>query len=108
MLQFLTTVCTFLDLHWSIVLSNFGFIGFLTTLIVAILVDGKVATKNIFPLSVHEWGLMIAVGLLSFVVQVCFTKALQYENASTASLERQASDVIFAFLFQVIIFQVIY
>ena len=106
--SYLFCMCIFSDIHWSIVLSIFGFIGFLITLVVAILINGDVATKHIFPPSFHEWGLLIAVGLLSFVVQVCFTKALQYEKASTASLERQASDVIFAFLFQVTIFQVIY
>ena len=70
------------------------------------MIDGEMATKHIFPTSAQDWSMLIGNGLLSFVVQVCFTKALQFEKASTISLERKATDVIFAFLFQIIIFMV--
>ena len=70
------------------------------------MIDGEFATKHIFPSSFKEWSGLAAVGVLSFVIQVCFTKALQLEMASTASLERKATDVIFAFLFQITIFMV--
>ena len=95
-----------LDLHWSTVLSVFGCVGFFATFIVAVIIDGDMARKHIFPGSFQEWIMLIVVGLLSFIIQVCFTKALQFEMASTASLERKASDVIFAFLFQICIFMV--
>ena len=95
-----------LDLHWSTVLSVFGCIGFFSTFTAAVLIDGNMATQHIFPTSSKEWSMLIGNGLLSFVVQVCFTKALQFEKASTVSLERKATDVIFAFLFQIIIFMV--
>ena len=72
----------------------------------ALIIDGEMASKHIFPTSVKDWGMLIGNGLLSFVVQVCFTKAHQFEKASTISLERKATDVIFAFLFQIIIFMV--
>ena len=72
----------------------------------AVIIDGEFATKHIFPSSFKDWSGLAAVGVLSFVIQVCFTKALQLEMASTASLERKATDVIFAFLFQITIFMV--
>ena len=84
----------------------FGCIGFFSTFIAAVIIDGDMATKHIFPTSAQDWSMLIGNGLLSFVVQVCFTKALQFEKASTISLERKATDVIFAFLFQIIIFMV--
>ena len=96
----------FLDLHWSTVLTVLGGIGLFSTFITAVMIDGEMATKHIFPTSLYEWSMLIAVGLLSFVIQFCFTKALQFEMASTVSLERKATDVIFAFLFQIIIFMV--
>ena len=95
-----------LDLHWSTILSLFGCIGFFSTFTAAVMIDGEMATKHIFPTSAQDWSMLIGNGLLSFVVQVCFTKALQFEKASTISLERKATDVIFAFLFQIIIFMV--
>ena len=73
---------------------------------VAVIIDGEFATKHIFPTAIKDWSMIIVVGLLSFVIQLCFTKALQFEMASTVSLERKAADVIFAFLFQITIFMV--
>ena len=94
------------DLHWSTVLSVFGCVGFFSTFTMAVIIDGEFATKHIFPSRFEEWAGLAAVGVLSFVIQVCFTKALQLEMASTASLERKATDVIFAFVFQITIFMV--
>ena len=84
----------------------FGCIGFFSTFTAAVIIDGEMASKHIFPTSAKDWSMLIGNGLLSFVVQVCFTKAHQFEKASTISLERKATDVIFAFLFQIIIFMV--
>ena len=76
------------------------------SLIAAILIDGELGTRHIFPVTFKEWSLLITIGLLSFVVQFTLTKALQLELASTVALERKSSDVIFAFLFQIVIFWV--
>ena len=93
-------------MHWSVILSVFGFIGSISTFILAILIDGKMMTQRIFPESTSEWAALVGVGFSSFVVQISFTQALKYGMAATVSLERKAADVIFAFLYQVIIFMV--
>ena len=93
-------------MHWSVILSVFGFIGSISTFILAILIDGKMMTQQIFPESILEWAALLGVGFSSFVVQISFTQALKYETAATVSLERKAADVIFAFLYQVTIFRV--
>ena len=63
-------------------------------------------TKHIFPVSTVEWAFLVSIGFLSFIVQVSFTKALQLEMAAKVSMERKAADVIFAFLYQIVIFAV--
>ena len=93
-------------MHWSVILSVFGFIGSISTFILAILIDGKMMTQQIFPESILEWAALLGVGFSSLVVQISFTQALKYETAATVSLERKAADVIFAFLYQVTIFRV--
>ena len=93
-------------MHWSVILSGFGFIGSISTFILAILIDGKMMTQQIFPESILETAALLGVGFSSFVVQISFTQALKYETAATVSLERKAADVIFAFLYQVTIFRV--
>ena len=93
-------------MHWSVILSVFGFVGSISTFILAIIIDGKMITEHIFPASTLEWAALLGVGFSSFVVQISFTQALKYEMAATVSLERKAADVIFAFLYQVTIFMV--
>ena len=85
----------------------FGFIGLVSTFVAAVLIDGKMATKHIFPSTGWEWGALFGLGFLSFVIQVSFTKALQFQMAAIVSMERKASDVIFAFLYQIAIFVVL-
>ena len=70
------------------------------------MVDGNIMKKHIFPETLLEWIALLGVGFASFIVQISFTKALQYEMAATVSLERKAADVIFAFLYQITIFMV--
>ena len=97
----------FVDLHYSTILLVFGFVGLCMSFTTAVFVDGEMGTKHFFPgASVREWGLLLVVGMLSFVCQVAQTKALQFAMAATVSLERRAFDVIFAFLFQILIFSV--
>ena len=49
---------------------------------------------------------MVAVGLLSFVAQIGLTVSLQLEEAGKVSIMRKAGDILFAFLFQITIFNV--
>ena len=50
--------------------------------------------------------MMVGVGLLSFVAQIGLTVSLQLEEAGKVSIMRKAGDILFAFLFQITIFNV--
>ena len=96
----------FLGVHWSVILSVFGFVGTISTFILAIMIDGNMMKNHIFPTTAWEWIALLGVGFASFIVQISFTQALRYQMAATVSLERKAADVIFAFLYQITIFMV--
>ena len=49
---------------------------------------------------------IVSIGVLSFFAQIAFVVAAQYENAASVALLRNAFNVIFAFLFQIVVFQV--
>ena len=59
-----------------------------------------------FPDNVHDWLICIAIGVLSYAGQFALTVSLQVEAAGIATLIRKAFDIIFAYLFQIVIFQV--
>jgi len=48
--------------------------------------------------------MMVGVGLLSFLAQILLTVSLQLEEAGKVSIMRKAGDILFAFLFQILIF----
>merc|ERR1712136_302975 len=47
------------DLHWSTILSVFGCIGFFSTFTAAVIIDGEMASKHIFPTTVKDWVLIL-------------------------------------------------
>ena len=59
-----------------------------------------------FPDSLYDWLICIAIGILSYAGQFALTVSLQVEAAGIATLIRKAFDIIFAYLFQIVIFQV--
>ena len=59
-----------------------------------------------FPDSIHDWLICISIGILSYAGQFALTVSLQVEAAGIATLIRKAFDIIFAYLFQIVIFQV--
>ena len=59
-----------------------------------------------FPGSVYDWLICITIGILSYAGQFALTVSLQVEAAGIATLIRKAFDIIFAYLFQIVIFQV--
>ena len=62
------------------------------------------------PLCLPESGLerfyLILIGILSLFAQMTFVVACKFENAATVCLLRNAFNVIFAFIFQIAVFQV--
>ena len=59
-----------------------------------------------FPDNIHDWLICISIGILSYAGQFALTVSLQVEAAGIATLIRKAFDIIFAYLFQIVIFQV--
>ncbi|XP_074597858.1 solute carrier family 35 member G1-like [Brevipalpus obovatus] len=63
-------------------------------------------TNNLqLPESPHDSWLLVLIALASFFGQIMLTKALHYQEAATISVTRAASDIMFAFLIQTIVFQ---
>eukprot|EP00093_Oithona_nana_P015031 15031.XXX_551620_549931_1 [CDS] Oithona nana genome sequencing. len=87
------------DIHWSVTVSWFGFIGFSEACTVALILG-----HTCLPASGTERFLMVVVGLCSFLGQIFLTLSGKYENAGTMALLRKAFDVIFAFIFQILFF----
>lgn len=88
------------DLHWSVVLTTFGFIGFLESVIVAVSV-GNVA----LPVSKSDIILCLLLGFMGYLGQILFTISAYFETASKVAVLRKAFDIIFAFLFQITFFK---
>ena len=49
---------------------------------------------------------MVAIGLISFLGQLLLTVSLKVEEAGKVSIIRKSADILFAFAFQIIIFEV--
>jgi hypothetical protein len=50
--------------------------------------------------------LILFLGIISFVAQLGLTASAKFESATKISIYRKAFDVIFAFLFQILLFHV--
>eukprot|EP00090_Calanus_glacialis_P012853 TRINITY_DN21480_c0_g1_i2.p1 TRINITY_DN21480_c0_g1~~TRINITY_DN21480_c0_g1_i2.p1 ORF type:complete len:347 (-),score=48.63 TRINITY_DN21480_c0_g1_i2:38-1078(-) len=85
--------------HYSVTLSIFGLIGMLESAVFMFaLGDGCI------PACGEDRLMMVGVGLLSFLAQILLTVSLQLEEAGKVSIMRKAGDILFAFLFQILIF----
>jgi len=87
-------------IHYSVTLSMFGTIG---TLEASILMS--TLGRPCLPACGATRLMMVGIGLLSFIGQICLTISLQLEEAGKVSIMRKAGDILFAFLFQIFIFQ---
>ena len=89
------------DIHWSVTCTVFGILGSFESLI-AVLIFA--------PLCLPDSGMdkfyLVLIGILSFLAQIGLVLSAQFENAATVALIRKACDVIFAFIFQLVFFDV--
>ena len=88
---------------------NFGTIGLLISFILTMIFDVAMESTEMdggFPDNIHDWLICISIGILSYAGQFALTVSLQVEAAGIATLIRKAFDIIFAYLFQIVIFQV--
>ena len=53
-----------------------------------------------------DWIGIIGVSVLGFFSRVLLTAALKFESAASVALLRQAFDILYAFLFQILLFKV--
>ncbi|RWS04383.1 solute carrier family 35 member G1-like protein [Dinothrombium tinctorium] len=87
-------------LHHSVILFNFALVAIVETSLITYFLNGyKLPDCGIAP-----WFLM-ALGILSFYGQLLLTRALQMEEAGLVSVIRAASEVFFAFIFQIFLFK---
>ena len=89
------------DIHWSVTCTVFGILGSFESLI-AVLIFA--------PLCLPDSGMdkfyLVLIGILSFLAQIGLVLSAQFENAATVALIRKACDVIYAFIFQLVFFDV--
>jgi len=83
-------------IHYSVTLTTFGTIGTLeASILMSTLGRPSCGVTRL---------MMVGIGLLSFIGQICLTVSLQLEEAGKVSIMRKAGDILFAFLFQIFIF----
>lgn len=87
-------------LHHSIILFNFGWVAVLQTGVITYYLDGFQLPDT----GLSTWMLVI-LAICSFYAQLLLTKALQVEEAGLVSVTRASSEVFFAFVIQIFIFQ---
>lgn len=88
------------SVHYSVTLTNFGTIGTLESAVFMFSLG-----EPCIPKCGHDRYFMVGVGLMSFVAQILLTVSLQLEEAGKVSIMRKAGDILFAFLFQILIFK---
>ena len=89
------------NVHFSVTLLVFGTIGALESSVFMASLG-----RPCIPQCGFERAMMIAIGLLSFIAQIMLTVSLQIEEAGKVSIMRKSGDILFAFLFQIFIFNV--
>ncbi|KAF0311912.1 Solute carrier family 35 member G1 [Amphibalanus amphitrite] len=86
------------DVHYSATVSVFS----LTAVPLSMIVWLTVGDRSL-PTTALPWLLVLAVGVLSFLVQMCFTKACQLELAGPVAVAR-TTDILYAVVWQVVWF----
>ena len=89
------------EIHWSVINTIFGGLGFIECLIFVL-----IFSPMCLPESPFEQLDLILIGFLSFISQIGLVVSSKLESASTVAILRKAFEVIFAFIFQILFFQV--
>ena len=88
------------EVHSSVILLNFSVVAIMETSVITYLLDGF----HMVDCGLGPWYLM-ALAVLSFYAQMLLTRALQIEEASIVSVTRSSSEVVCAFIFQIVFFR---
>ncbi|KAH8419152.1 hypothetical protein KR222_006823 [Zaprionus bogoriensis] len=89
---------TLKNLHFSVIMTNFGAIALVYTLIVC----GSIGAVC-WPSCGRDRWLVVILGIFSFLGQILLTLSLQVEQAGPVAIARCA-DIVFAFIWQMIFF----
>lgn len=89
------------ELSYAVLNLSFGLWGSMETLFLSAII-----WRFDLPASAYHWGLALSLATLSFVSQLCMTLSFKFETASVISLIRTL-DVIFTFIWQFIVFQIV-
>ncbi|XP_034488303.1 solute carrier family 35 member G1 [Drosophila innubila] len=86
------------NLHFSVIMTNFGAIALVYTLIVC----GSIGAVC-WPSCGRDRWLVVVLGIFSFLGQILLTLSLQVEQAGPVAIARCA-DIVFAFIWQIMFF----
>ncbi|XP_064556424.1 solute carrier family 35 member G1 [Drosophila montana] len=86
------------NLHFSVIMTNFGAIALVYTLIVC----GSIGAVC-WPSCGRDRWLVVVLGIFSFLGQILLTLSLQVEQAGPVAIARCA-DIVFAFIWQILFF----
>ena len=90
-----------IDLHLTVPTTCFGIVGFFASTIMALIIDGSVLPKTWM-----DTGILLVGGMLSLLGQFLTTIALKLESAGKVALSIKASQILFSFIFQILLFDV--
>ena len=90
-----------IDLHLTVPTTCFGIVGFFASTIMALIIDG-----SILPKTWMDTGILLVGGMLSLLGQFLTTIALKLESAGKVALSIKASQILFSFIFQILLFDV--
>ena len=91
----------FSDLHATTPITCFAMVGFVSSLIMAMISDGSVLPKagsDIF--------ILLLGGVFGLLGQFFTTMSLKLEYAGKVALTVKSSQILFSFIFQVLVFEV--
>lgn len=87
------------DVHFSVIMTNFGMYGLIQCLIVTLFIGALC-----LPVCGMDRILIVALAVFSFLGQILLTVALQMEQAGPVAIAR-STDIVYAFIWQVLFFK---
>ncbi|XP_076256742.1 solute carrier family 35 member G1 [Rhynchophorus ferrugineus] len=87
------------DVHFSVIMTNFGAFAFIQCLIVTYFIGALC-----LPVCGLDRYLIVALAIFSFLGQILLTVALQLEQAGPVAIAR-STDIVYAFIWQVLFFE---
>ena len=87
----------------------YGVIGFFNGVVLIFVFDVYYGNKELLgalPTTAFDWFIILTIGVLTYIGPASLTIALQIESAGLLALIRKAFSIMFAYTFQITIFEV--